>query len=146
MFLEVILSHSQLERHNTLRNSHWLPVYWFHNTPYCNYQIPWIRVMTYRHLGRFFRFEASIQKDHELIVSGPYAVFRHPSYTGLMLVFIGWFPWQLGKGSWGHGVGVVEHDSGEDVRHGVLYHIPLQNRLPCIGKNVEGGYSTQERV
>ena len=60
----------------------------------------WIRVMTYRHLGRFFRFEASIQKDHELIVSGPYAVVRHPSYTGLMLVFIGWFPWQLGKGSW----------------------------------------------
>jgi protein-S-isoprenylcysteine O-methyltransferase Ste14 len=60
----------------------------------------WIRLMTYRHLGRFFRFEASIQKDHELIVSGPYSVVRHPSYTGLMLVFIGWFPWQMSKGSW----------------------------------------------
>ncbi|KAF8803357.1 hypothetical protein BYT27DRAFT_7195671 [Phlegmacium glaucopus] len=60
----------------------------------------WIRMMTYRHLGRFFRFEASIQKDHELIVSGPYAVVRHPSYTGLVMVFFAWFPWQLGKGTW----------------------------------------------
>ncbi|KAF8803361.1 hypothetical protein BYT27DRAFT_7195679 [Phlegmacium glaucopus] len=60
----------------------------------------WIRLMTYRHLGRFFRFEASIQKDHELIVSGPYSVVRHPSYTGLMMVFVGWFPWQMSKGSW----------------------------------------------
>ena len=56
--------------------------------------------MTYRHLGRFFRFEASIQKDHELIVSGPYSVVRHPSYTALILIFGGWFPWHLSKGSW----------------------------------------------
>ena len=60
----------------------------------------WIRLMTYRHMGRFFRFEASIQKDHELIVSGPYSVVRHPAYTGFILVSVGWFPWQLSKGSW----------------------------------------------
>ena len=60
----------------------------------------WIRLMTYRHLGRFFRFEASIQKDHELIMTGPYAIVRHPSYTGMMLVFVGWFPWQMSQGSW----------------------------------------------
>ena len=60
----------------------------------------WIRLTTYRYLGRFFTFEASIQKDHQLIVSGPYAVVRHPSYTGLMLVFVGWFPWQMSRGSW----------------------------------------------
>jgi protein-S-isoprenylcysteine O-methyltransferase Ste14 len=60
----------------------------------------WIRLMTYRHLGRFFRFETSIQKDHELIVSGPYSIVRHPSYTGFVLLHIGWFPWQLSKGSW----------------------------------------------
>ena len=56
--------------------------------------------MTFRHLGRFFRFEVSIQKDHELIVSGPYSVVRHPSYTSLILIFAGWYPWHLGKGSW----------------------------------------------
>ena len=56
--------------------------------------------MTYRFLGRFFQSEVSIQKDHELVVSGPYAVVRHPSYTGAIMIVIGWFPWQLGKGSW----------------------------------------------
>ena len=60
----------------------------------------WIRLMTYRHMGRFFRMEASIQKDHELIVSGPYSVVRHPSYTGLILVLGGLVPWHLSKGSW----------------------------------------------
>ena len=59
-----------------------------------------VRLMTFRHLGRFFRFEASIQKDHELIVSGLYSVVRHPSYTGLILIIGGLFPWFLGKGSW----------------------------------------------
>ena len=59
-----------------------------------------IRLIAFRLLGRFFKFEASIQKDHELVVSGPYAVVRHPSYTGMIMIFIGWFPWQLGKGSW----------------------------------------------
>ena len=60
----------------------------------------WIRLMTYRHMGRFFRFEPSIQKDHELIVSGPYSVVRHPGYAGFILVTVGWFPWQLSNGSW----------------------------------------------
>ena len=55
--------------------------------------------MTYRQLGRFFVFEASIQKDHELIVSGPYSVVRHPSYTGFFMVAGGWFLWNLSKGS-----------------------------------------------
>jgi len=59
-----------------------------------------IRLMCYRHLGRFFRFETSIQKDHELIVSGPYSVVRHPSYTAFVLLSIGWFPWQMSEGSW----------------------------------------------
>ena len=66
--------------------------------------------MTFRYLGQFFRFEASIQKDHELIDYGPYAVVRHPGYTGTMLIFIGWFPWQLGRGSW-----VVESGFGSTV-------------------------------
>ena len=59
-----------------------------------------LRLMSYRHLGRFFRFETSIQKDHELIVSGPYSVVRHPSYTGGILISCGLFPWHLSKGSW----------------------------------------------
>ncbi|KAF5325227.1 hypothetical protein D9619_009717 [Psilocybe cf. subviscida] len=59
-----------------------------------------IRVLTYRYLGRFFHYEASIQKNHELIVTGPYSVVRHPSYTGFLLSHPGWFLWQFGAGSW----------------------------------------------
>ncbi|KAF4612902.1 hypothetical protein D9613_011130 [Agrocybe pediades] len=59
-----------------------------------------LRLSTYRHLGRFFRFEASIQVDHELITSGPYSVVRHPSYSALLLTHPGWMLWQFGKGSW----------------------------------------------
>ena len=60
----------------------------------------WIRLMTYRYLGRFFQGQTSIQKDHELIVSGPYSVVRHPSYTGYIIVSGRWFLWHLSKGSW----------------------------------------------
>ena len=60
----------------------------------------WIRLTTYRYLGRFFRAQTSIQKDHELIVSGPYSVVRHPSYTGYIMVSGGWYLWNLNKGSW----------------------------------------------
>jgi protein-S-isoprenylcysteine O-methyltransferase Ste14 len=48
-----------------------------------------IRVFCYRYLGRMFRWEVSIQEGHKLITSGPYAVVRHPSYTGTSLVNIG---------------------------------------------------------
>ena len=56
--------------------------------------------MTYHHMGRFLQMEASIQKDHELIVSGPYSVVHHPSYMGLILVLGGLVTWHLSKGSW----------------------------------------------
>jgi len=59
-----------------------------------------IRVTTFRYLGKFFRFEASIQRDHELITGGPYSIVRHPSYTGMLISHPGWFLWQFGAGSW----------------------------------------------
>ena len=70
-----------------------------------------IKLITYRHLGRFFRFEVSNQKDHELIVSGPYSVVRHPSYTGLISIFGGFMPWNLSNSvSWAR----VQTDTGKD--------------------------------
>jgi protein-S-isoprenylcysteine O-methyltransferase Ste14 len=59
-----------------------------------------IRLVTYRYLGEFFRFEASIQHNHKLVTGGPYSIVRHPGYTGLLISHSGWFLWQLWEGSW----------------------------------------------
>ena len=59
-----------------------------------------LRLATYRYLGTFFKYEASIQKDHRLVTSGPYAVVRHPSYTALMISHMGWILWNCSEGSW----------------------------------------------
>ena len=40
-------------------------------------------------LGRNWSGTVTIKKEHELITSGPYAVVRHPIYTGLLLAFLG---------------------------------------------------------
>ncbi|WP_026415805.1 methyltransferase family protein [Actinomadura oligospora] len=40
-------------------------------------------------LGKFFRSSVHVQEGHQVVSSGPYRVVRHPSYTGLMLVFVG---------------------------------------------------------
>ena len=45
----------------------------------------WARV----HLGRNWSGTVTIKQDHELIMTGPYALVRHPIYTGLVLAFIG---------------------------------------------------------
>ncbi len=33
--------------------------------------------------------DVQLKRDHELIVAGPYALVRHPIYTGLLLMFVG---------------------------------------------------------
>jgi protein-S-isoprenylcysteine O-methyltransferase Ste14 len=40
-------------------------------------------------LGRFFTVDVTIEKDHELVERGPFRVVRHPSYTGVLLAFLG---------------------------------------------------------
>ncbi len=41
-------------------------------------------------LGRFFTVDVTIEKDHELVEGGPFRWVRHPSYTGVLLAFLGW--------------------------------------------------------
>jgi protein-S-isoprenylcysteine O-methyltransferase Ste14 len=45
----------------------------------------WARV----HLGRNWSSAVTIKQDHELIRTGPYAVVRHPIYTGILGGFLG---------------------------------------------------------
>lgn len=41
-----------------------------------------------------------MQKDHELVTDGPYAVVRHPSYGAALLQVIGFILCLAGPGSW----------------------------------------------
>lgn len=40
-------------------------------------------------LGRWFTGTFGIKEGHELVTDGPYAVTRHPIYTGLLLMVLG---------------------------------------------------------
>jgi protein-S-isoprenylcysteine O-methyltransferase Ste14 len=45
----------------------------------------WARIK----LGRNWSAEVTFKQDHELIESGPYALARHPIYTGLLVMALG---------------------------------------------------------
>ncbi|MFL6590339.1 MAG: methyltransferase family protein [Chthoniobacterales bacterium] len=47
----------------------------------------WWAIVT---LGRFFTVDVTIEKDHEVVERGPFKWVRHPSYTGVLLAFLGW--------------------------------------------------------
>jgi protein-S-isoprenylcysteine O-methyltransferase Ste14 len=53
----------------------------------------WARVV----LGGNWSAEVTVKQDHELIQRGPYALARHPIYTGLSLAFIAAF---IAIGEW----------------------------------------------
>jgi protein-S-isoprenylcysteine O-methyltransferase len=48
-----------------------------------------LRFYSVIYLGRFFTTNVAIAADHRLIDSGPYRLIRHPSYTGLFLLYLG---------------------------------------------------------
>lgn len=50
-----------------------------------------------RHLGKNWSQAVSMKKDHELITSGPYALVRHPIYTGLLAALVGS---AMARGEW----------------------------------------------
>jgi len=50
-----------------------------------------------RHLGKNWSQAVTLKEGHELITSGPYALVRHPIYTGLLLAFAGC---AVARGEW----------------------------------------------
>jgi len=50
-----------------------------------------------RHLGKNWSQAFTLKEGHELITTGPYALVRHPIYTGLLLGFIGC---AVARGEW----------------------------------------------
>jgi protein-S-isoprenylcysteine O-methyltransferase Ste14 len=48
-----------------------------------------LRAWAVRTLGRFFRVEVTVDTGQTLVDTGPYARVRHPSYTGLLVFYLG---------------------------------------------------------
>ncbi len=42
-----------------------------------------------RALGRQWRLDAGLNSDHELVMSGPYRILRHPIYTSMLCLLLG---------------------------------------------------------
>jgi protein-S-isoprenylcysteine O-methyltransferase Ste14 len=42
-----------------------------------------------RALGRYLRFAAAVDTDHQLIRSGPYRIVRHPIYASMLCLMLG---------------------------------------------------------
>ncbi|MDQ3118894.1 MAG: isoprenylcysteine carboxylmethyltransferase family protein [Verrucomicrobiota bacterium] len=61
----------------------------------------WWAIIT---LGRFFTVDVSIEKDHEVVERGPFRLVRHPSYSGVLLAFVGF---ALTLGNWMAGLVVL---------------------------------------
>lgn len=52
----------------------------------CGAPLRWWSIAT---LGHFFTVNVAIRTGHRVVSSGPYRLLRHPSYTALLMVFLG---------------------------------------------------------
>ena len=68
-----------------------------------------IRLSCFRALGRLFTYELSVRKNHKLVTTGPYAIVRHPAYTGGFFLMCGVALCHLSSGSWLRVSGVLEN-------------------------------------
>jgi protein-S-isoprenylcysteine O-methyltransferase Ste14 len=48
-----------------------------------------LRAWSVRTLGRFFTVTVDVATDQRVVDRGPYALLRHPSYTGMLVVYLG---------------------------------------------------------
>ncbi|KAI8968786.1 ICMT-domain-containing protein [Trametes punicea] len=74
-----------------------------------------VRKACYVTLGRHFTFQLAILKEHKLVTWGPYAVVRHPSYTGMIAAIIGTLTTQLAHGGWMAESGMLDTFVGKAV-------------------------------
>lgn len=92
-----------------------------------------LRQWCFRQLGPLFTFEITIQSNHKLVTSGPYAVVRHPSYIGIYLTLLGSTAVGFAPGSWLRECWFNFACTGTPVREGTGR---LALALPSIGQVV----------
>ena len=96
-----------------------------------------LRTWCFRTLGKMFTFQVKVQDKHELVTSGPYSyvrsvyvklipsakpnvllifTYRHPSYTGQIMIYVGLFIWQATSGSYFRTIsGIWDYPAGKAV-------------------------------
>ncbi|KAI0750003.1 hypothetical protein C8Q80DRAFT_1165386 [Daedaleopsis nitida] len=75
-----------------------------------------LRLWSFRAMGTLFTFEVVITHEHRLVKSGPYALARHPSYTGVIFILLGVHLIQFGPGGF-----VSECDIASTVAGYLIY-------------------------
>ncbi|KAH9944989.1 uncharacterized protein BXZ73DRAFT_95976 [Epithele typhae] len=60
----------------------------------------WLKMASFRELGKHFTFEVTVQNDHRLVTTGPYSVVRHPAYTATWIMFVGTVLCAFSEGAW----------------------------------------------
>jgi protein-S-isoprenylcysteine O-methyltransferase Ste14 len=85
-FAGVALAFAAAGVHDRLPGSRWIPAA-------AGIAVMWagfgLRAWAVRTLGRFFRVEVTVDADQTVVDTGPYARVRHPSYTGLLVFYLG---------------------------------------------------------
>jgi protein-S-isoprenylcysteine O-methyltransferase Ste14 len=67
----------------------------------------YLRRLCFKTLADNFTFEFAIREKHKLVTHGPYAIVRHPAYSALAIVYIGFGLWHGSEGSWVRESGVL---------------------------------------
>ena len=107
-----------------------------------------IRLQCYRILGRFFTFEVSIRKGHQLMTSGPYGIVRHPAYTGILFLYIGIILYYSSPGAWLRESAILDTLLGRMIAFGVVIMLSgvvasLRRRIPLEDEVLKNLFKTE---
>jgi len=90
----------------------------------------WARI----HLGRLWSSTVTLKADHAIVRSGPYALTRHPIYTGLLLAVIA--------------TAVVEHTVGAVIGTGFMitgFVVKLRQEEHLLTQHFGAAYDAYRR-
>jgi protein-S-isoprenylcysteine O-methyltransferase Ste14 len=99
-----------------------------------------LRVWCFHTLGHYFTFTVQTSEDQAVIATGPYRFLRHPSYSALLLIFIGWgFVYD----NWGSVVVLVA-----SVASGLVYRIRVEEKALSqdLGDRYQEFAATRKRL